>query len=182
MPDWGTFEDTFGAAEVWHELLDPVFGHPILTAAFFQFYKYFLKGKANGGLATGFCTSLASVVTDKLWKGENDTHTQTKAGLQKMLTAVHGKLLSRESLLHFHDQSRARAGPRGAHGARDRGDVPARHGPAERSPAVLHPLGRGVGLGVLRPAGGFALRDAVAVRVSGRASGAAAFAGLLDDG
>ncbi len=107
VPDWGTFEDTFGAAEVWHEQLDPVFGHPILTAAFFQFYKYFLKGKANGGLATGFCTSLASVVTDKLWKGENDTHTQTKAGLQKMLTAVHGKLLSRESLLHFHDQSRA---------------------------------------------------------------------------
>ncbi len=106
VPDWGTFEDTFGSAEVWHELLDPIFGHPILTTAFFGFYVYFLKGEANGGLATGFCTSLASVVTDKLWKGENDTHTQTKAGLQKMLTAVHGKLLSRESLLHFHDQGR----------------------------------------------------------------------------
>ena len=26
-PDWGTFEDTFGSAEVWHELLDPIFGH-----------------------------------------------------------------------------------------------------------------------------------------------------------
>ena len=106
VPDWGTFEDTFGTAEVWHELLDPIFGHPILTAAFFGFYVYFLKGKGNGGLATGFCTSLASVVADNLWKGDNTTHTQTKAGLQRMLTAVHGKLLSRQSLLHFHDQGR----------------------------------------------------------------------------
>ena len=32
---------------------------PILTAAFYVFYHHFLKGKANGGLATGFCTSLA---------------------------------------------------------------------------------------------------------------------------
>ena len=55
----GTFEDTFGSAEVWHELLDPIFGHPVLTAAYFEFYKYFLKGTGNGGLATGFCTSLA---------------------------------------------------------------------------------------------------------------------------
>ncbi len=31
IPDWGTFEDTYGTAEVWHELLDPVFGHPIMT-------------------------------------------------------------------------------------------------------------------------------------------------------
>ncbi len=106
VPDWGTFEDTFGTAEVWHELLDPIFGHPILTTAFFLFYVYFLKGKGNGGLATGFCTSLASVVADNLWKGDNTTHTQTKAGLQRMLTAVHGKLLSRQSLLHFHDQGR----------------------------------------------------------------------------
>jgi hypothetical protein len=106
VPDWGTFEDTFGAAEVWHEQLDPVFGHPILTAAFFQFYKYFLKGEANGGLATGFCTSLASLVADRFWQGHNDTITLQKAPLHKYLTGVHGKLLSRESLIHFHDQSR----------------------------------------------------------------------------
>ena len=56
IPDWGTFQDTFGAAEVWHEQVDPIFGHPILTAAFYAFYHYFLKGEANGGLATGFCT------------------------------------------------------------------------------------------------------------------------------
>jgi hypothetical protein len=107
VPDWGTYEDTFGAAEVWHEQLDPVFGHPILTAAYYAFYCYFLKGKANGGLATGFCTSLSSLVADNFWQGRTDTLTITKASVHKLLTAVHGKLLSRESLIHFHDQGRA---------------------------------------------------------------------------
>jgi hypothetical protein len=106
LPDWGTYEDTFGTAEVWHELLDPVFGHPVLTAAFYGFYHHFLKGKANGGLATGFCTSLASLVADRFWQGVAGTTAITKADVQKMLTAVHGKLLSRESLLRFHDQGR----------------------------------------------------------------------------
>ncbi|HSM73531.1 MAG TPA: IPT/TIG domain-containing protein, partial [Desulfobacterales bacterium] len=106
VPDWGTYEDTFGAAEIWHELLDPIFGHPILTSAFYGFYHYFLKGEARGGLATGFCTSLASLVADKFWLGETDTHGITKASVHKMLTAIHGRLLSRESLIHFHDQSR----------------------------------------------------------------------------
>jgi hypothetical protein len=106
VPSWGTYEDTFGTAEVWHELLDPVFGHPVLTTAFYFFYEHFLKGKANGGLATGFCTSLASLVADKFWQGHTDTHTVTKASVHKFLTAIHGRLLSRESLIHFHDQSR----------------------------------------------------------------------------
>ncbi len=106
IPSWSTFEDTFGATEVWHELLDPVFGHPILTGAFYLFYEHFLKGEDNGGLATGFCTSLASVVADKLWKGETNAITTSKASIHQMLTAIHGRLLSRESLIHFHDQSR----------------------------------------------------------------------------
>lgn len=106
VPDWGTYEDTFGAAEVWHEQLDPIFGHPILTAAFYGFYVYFLKGETNGGLATGFCTSMASLVADNFWQGLTDTHNITKDSVHKLLTAVHGKLLSRESLIHFHDQGR----------------------------------------------------------------------------
>jgi concanavalin A-like lectin/glucanase superfamily protein/IPT/TIG domain-containing protein len=106
IPDWSTFEDTFGAAEVWHELLDPVFGHPVLTGAFYGFYNYFLKGKANGGLATGFCTSLSSLVAERFWEGRTDTPSVTKAAVHKMLTAIHGRLLSRESLIHFHDQGR----------------------------------------------------------------------------
>lgn len=106
VPDWGTYEDTFGTAEVWHELLDPIFGHPVLTAAYFGFYTYFLKGKGNGGLATGFCTSLASLVADRFWLGKTDTPTVKKADVHKMLTGLHGKLLSRESLLTFHDQGR----------------------------------------------------------------------------
>jgi hypothetical protein len=106
LPDWGTYEDTFGTAEVWHELLDPIFGHPVLTAAYFEFYKYFLKGTGNGGLATGFCTSLASLVADRFWQGKTDSPSIQKADVQKMLTGVHGKLLSRESLLEFHDQGR----------------------------------------------------------------------------
>jgi len=110
VPDWGTFEQTFGTAEVWHELLDPVFGHPILTGAFFEFYKYFLKGSDNGGLATGFCTAMASLVADRFWQGRTDTFTVTKASVHKYLTAVHGKLLSRESLIHFHDQGRQGVG------------------------------------------------------------------------
>ncbi|MCI5130675.1 MAG: hypothetical protein D3904_03960 [Candidatus Electrothrix sp. EH2] len=105
VPSWSTYEDTFGAAEVWHEQLDPIFGHPILTAAYYAFYHYFLKGEANGGLATGFCTSLSALVADKLWRGINDAHTTTKASVHTLLTAVHGKLLSRESLINFHDQS-----------------------------------------------------------------------------
>ena len=107
LPDWGTYEDTFGTAEVWHELLDPIFGHPILTAAYFAFYVYFLKGKGGGGLATGFCTSLASEGADRLWTGQNDTFTLALTdSLLKTLTGVHGKLLSRQSLLHFSGRSR----------------------------------------------------------------------------
>lgn len=106
VPDLGTFKDTFGEAEVLHELIDPFFGHPVLTTAFFLFYRHFLFGTANGGLATGFCTSLASLVADRFWTGRTDTPTITKASVHKFLTAVHGKLLSRESLLHFHDQGR----------------------------------------------------------------------------
>jgi hypothetical protein len=105
VPDWGTFKDTFGAAEVWHEQLDPIFGHPILTAAFYAFYYHYLKGEANGGLATGFCTSLASLVADNFWAGRTDTHTITKESVHKFLTAIHGKLLSRESLTRFHEQA-----------------------------------------------------------------------------
>jgi hypothetical protein len=66
----------------------------------------FLKGKGNGGLATGFCTSLASLVTDRFWLGRTDTPTVQKADVHRMQTAIHGKLLSRQSLLHFHDQGR----------------------------------------------------------------------------
>jgi hypothetical protein len=107
VPDWGTYEDTFGAAEVWHEQLDPIFGHPLLTAAFYFFYEHFLKGTDNGGLATAFCTSLASLVADRFWQGYTDAPTLTKAAYHKYLTAVHGKLLSRESLITFHDQSQS---------------------------------------------------------------------------
>ena len=105
-PGWGNYEDTFGAAEVWHEQFDPIFGHPFLTAAYFVFYVYFLKGKDNGGLATGFCTSLASLVADRFWLGKTDTPTVQLPDVVNQLTSVHGKLLSRQSLLTFHDQGR----------------------------------------------------------------------------
>ncbi len=104
VPDWDTFKQTFGTSEVYHELLDPLFGHPLSTLAFYQLYEYYLKGTDNGGLATGFCTSLASLVADNFWTGVV-SHDIAKASVHKRLTAVHGKLLSRESLLHFHDQS-----------------------------------------------------------------------------
>jgi hypothetical protein len=105
-PGWSNYEDTFGAAEVIHEQLDPIFGHPILTAAYFAFYVKFLKGKDNGGLATGFCTSLASLVADRFWLGKTDTPTVKQPDVLNLLTSVHGKLLSRQSLLTFHDQGR----------------------------------------------------------------------------
>jgi len=106
-PSWGTYEDTFGTAEVWHELLDPIFGHPVLTAAYFGFYDYFLKGKGHGGLATGFCTSLSSLVADRFWLNKTDTPTvPLDDPLKTMLTGVHGKLLSRQTLLTMHAQGR----------------------------------------------------------------------------
>jgi hypothetical protein len=107
-PSWGTFEDTFGALEVWHEALDPIFGHPILTAAFYAFYHYFLLGEDNGGLATGFCTSLSTIVLDEYYTGSTDTHTRyvLDDALRQRFTAIHGRLLSRESLIDFHDQGR----------------------------------------------------------------------------
>jgi hypothetical protein len=104
VPDLGTFKDTFGTAEILDQLFDPIFGHPILTAAFYAFYVHFLKGTDNGGLATGFCTSLASLVADNFWTGRTDTHSISKESVHRFLTAVHGKLLSRESLTHFHAQ------------------------------------------------------------------------------
>jgi len=107
-PSWGTFEDTFGSAEVWHQVLDPVFGHPVLTSAFYAFYHYFLLGEDNGGLATGFCTSMSAKVLDELWTGSTDTFTRINLNnsIRKDLTAIHGRLLSRESLIDFHDQGR----------------------------------------------------------------------------
>jgi hypothetical protein len=107
-PSWSTFEDTYGGVEVWHELLDPIFGHPLLTAAYYLFYQEFLKGKDNGGLATGFCTSLASIALDRFWTGQNDTYATVVRddAFRHRMTAVHGRLLTRESLLSFHDQGR----------------------------------------------------------------------------
>ena len=107
-PSWSTFEDTFGALEVWHEALDPIFGHPILTAAFYGFYHYFLLGEDNGGLATGFCTSLSAIALDEFHTGSTETHTRyvLDAPTRERFTAVHGRLLSRESLIGFHDQGR----------------------------------------------------------------------------
>jgi hypothetical protein len=107
-PSWSTFEDTYGGVEVWHELLDPVFGHPVLTTAFYFFYEEFLKGEDNGGLATGFCTALASMSLDRFWLGHNDTFSSVvrDAAFRKQMTAIHGRLLTRESLLDFHDQGR----------------------------------------------------------------------------
>jgi hypothetical protein len=108
-PSWGTFESTFGAFEVWHELLDPVFGHPILTTAFYIFYHEFLKGEGAGGLATGFCTSLSAKVLDEFWTGSTDTFTRISltGAMGDELTGIHGRLLSRESLIDFHDQGRS---------------------------------------------------------------------------
>ena len=106
VPDLGTFRETFGTAEILDEWFDPIFGHPFLTTAFYAFYHHYLKGKANGGLATGFCTSLASLVADNFWTGRTDTNTISKDSVHKFLTAVHGKLLSRQSLTHFYSQGR----------------------------------------------------------------------------
>ena len=105
-PSWDTYCDTFGSLEIWHEQLDIIFGHPILTAAFYGFYHYFLKGESNGGLATGYCTALSSIVLNEFWQGSTDTYSRysLNSATRKMLTGVHGKLLSRESLIHFHDQ------------------------------------------------------------------------------
>lgn len=107
-PSWGTYLDTFGALEVWHEQLDPIFGHPILTAAFYGLYHYYLKGEDNGGLATGFCTALSAVALDEFWTGSKNTHTRyvLNEANRRKFTTIHGKLLSRESLIHFHDQGR----------------------------------------------------------------------------
>ena len=107
-PSWSTFERTYGAFEVWHELLDPLFGHPILTAAFFGFYKHFLIGEDGGGLATGFCTSLSAMVLDEFWTGSTNTFSRITLTpeVRSELTGIHGRLLSRESLIDFHDQGR----------------------------------------------------------------------------
>jgi hypothetical protein len=106
VPDPFTFKDTFGTAEVLNELLNPLWGHPVLTTAFYAFYHYFLMGKANGGLATGFCSALSSLVADKFWKGDTDAITLDKGSVHKFLTGLQGKMLSRESLITFHDQGR----------------------------------------------------------------------------
>ncbi len=105
-PSWGTYENTFGAFEIWHELLDPIFGNPVLTMAFYAFYHHFLKGVDNGGLATGFCTSMSAIMLDEYYTGSSDTHTRYSldTATRARLTGIHGRLLSRESLIDFHDQ------------------------------------------------------------------------------
>lgn len=105
VPDPNTFRETFGTAEIISELV-PIWGSPVLTLAFYAFYHYYLKGEANGGLATGFCSALSSLVADKFWRGDMDAATISKASVHKFITALQGKMLSRESLITFHDQGR----------------------------------------------------------------------------
>ena len=107
-PTWDTYLHTFGELEVMHELLDPVFGHPILTAAYYLFYHKFLLGTGGGGLATGFCTSMAATALDRFWTGHSDTHATITLTDDKRteLTTVHGRLLSKETLLSMHAQGR----------------------------------------------------------------------------
>ncbi|WP_298707255.1 IPT/TIG domain-containing protein [Chitinophaga sp.] len=101
-PSWKGFKETFGTAEVVFEM----FRNAPLTGAFYGLYHKYLLGEAKGGYATGFCTALSSIVADKFWKGDNDTYTTPRSKLHAKLTWVHGRLLSRDSLIHFHDQSR----------------------------------------------------------------------------
>jgi hypothetical protein len=89
-PNWGTFVQTFGAAEIISELI-PIWGNPVHTLAFYELYRYYLKGKDNGGLVTGFCTSLSSLVCDSFWTGTN-VRSMPKADKHKWLTAIHGRL------------------------------------------------------------------------------------------
>ncbi len=105
VPSIDTFRGTFGTGEIVEELV-PVWGHPILTAAFYLIYHKYLIGTANGGWATGFCTALSSLVADKFWRGDTDAHTIDKASVHKSITTMQGKMLSRESLLTFHEQGR----------------------------------------------------------------------------
>lgn len=102
VPDWQTFYETFGKSEVIFQVIK----QPALTGAFYWFYQKYLKGVDKKGLATGFCTALSSMVADKFWKGDTDAFTTPRSKLHAKFTAIHGRLLSRESLIHFHDQSR----------------------------------------------------------------------------
>ena len=47
-----------------------------------------------------------SLVADRFWLGRTDSPSIQLNAVKKMLTGVHGKLLSRQSLLTFHDQGR----------------------------------------------------------------------------
>ena len=110
-PSFDTFKQTYGESEVWTELFVPIFGHPLLVPAFYGFYKSFLKGKGAGGLATGFCTAVAALSCNEFWKhpaGHSNTfqNLPMKDSLRAWLTAIHGKLLSKEVLIKMHDQGR----------------------------------------------------------------------------
>jgi hypothetical protein len=103
VPSWSTFTETFGEGEIYSELL-PIWGSPVLTLAFFAFYDYYLKGKGNGGLATGFCSAMSSLVAEKFHRGDTDTYNTPLDSVHKRLTSVQGRMLSYECITVFHDQ------------------------------------------------------------------------------
>ena len=89
-----------------HELLDTLFGHPVLTVAYYELYKYFLKGVGTAALGPVFARRWRASLPTASGSARPTHRPCRRPTCIKLLTGVHGKLLSRQSLLTFHDQGR----------------------------------------------------------------------------
>jgi hypothetical protein len=111
-PSWETFLQTFGSEEVAGQILE----HPIFTGAFFQFYKWFLGGRAKGG---GHCSGIAATSLQRFNQGKDGLYNETtmednkpyyppsiSPALLARLDITQGRVLSRELILHYAEQSK----------------------------------------------------------------------------
>ncbi|MGH9983345.1 MAG: IPT/TIG domain-containing protein [Nitrososphaeraceae archaeon] len=103
-PDWDCFLDTFGSEEVGLQL----YQHPILTSLFFGFYYWFLSNN-------GHCSAMASATLQYFHQGGLDLYSQTplstsdpppiSSALMHMIDVNQGRVLSKELITHYADQS-----------------------------------------------------------------------------
>lgn len=109
---WGAFTDTFGTTEVTVQS----FRYPVLTGAFYLFFRWFLRNNAH-------CTGLASTSLHRYHSGESDLFSQypSTVGVDRDdrpdppdipddvwrdITVAQGRTLSSDLVVHYADQGR----------------------------------------------------------------------------
>ena len=104
LADMGTFEETYGTADVVSNFLL----EPVLTGAWYLFYRDFFNNPPAPGYSSGFSTTAAN----EYWSGNPDLSADHSAlpEVERLMTVAQGHILSREMLTKLAGQALAGTG------------------------------------------------------------------------